>query len=654
MKRFRVYPLAAPIAAVLLAATMAGSSAQAPLVQRLLTLRLTEVGGLPAVTTGEVGCTGATINGKQYPGARSFPVPERILDFPFQSVSPPVCTLVLSNLTDDEQLSVTINGVAVPRSGVSIVNAATKEIQATFSPIPLDGTTEVLIRTKPVAARNMKIAQIDASISTEMATQFLFTATVFDCVGVVWTDTYPGTGTENYRRFPGVTSAQCKVRFTPTPGQKVITDFRTHVFFAAGRLVTPTFEPDGSAVVNFPLAQISGLRVISPVTPAPPLSAPATTKPKPSPVKTAGGDSIPEDVQDFTNGVCASLDPKTKKVTVGPCKAKQLPSNAASSGLVEGPVSLPENQPVAELLDRFRSAYANMYANPAKGKSFLAPIASSRSKFYTPPLVTRLAKAADWLYSAAGPEQFEFLDVMVKPLTRTTAEIRACVRFSFELRNRFSNDTVSTTGGDVSQSRFVIEKNASGIWKLLKDLPNIADNSDCANATALPSVDPARIRPLEQTFPLPRGGEVLLEAAKKYLEAVQESSQTKGVSLELYRGVVTPTYFAKLSVGKWLDTYWTGSAADSVLVRERATMVSTTQATVEFCRVFGADRRNSVTEVVDPSSVGVKVTSIELALSKVKGKWLVDRETYTEPDFGYSNCWVGATLPANLANPRTK
>jgi hypothetical protein len=654
MKRsfFRwLVPAVAGLIAV--ASPLGRASGQAAPVARMLILRLTEVGGVPALTTAEVGCTGASTNGKQISEPRNFPVPERVIEYPFQSVSPSVCTLVITNVTDDDQLSVTINGVPVTRSGSSLVSASTKEVKATFSPITVDGPTEVAVRTKPVLSRAFK-AEITASISVDDATQFSFVGKVFDCVGVVWSDTFSNPA-GLLKTFPGVTSAQCKVRFTPSPGQKVVADFRTHIFFVNGKVTTPEIEADGSAVVNFSLSQFSGIRIISPSTPASPLVSTPTTKLKASKDVSANpATGTKDDPLDLNNGLCASLNSKTRKVTLAACKPGQKTTGASGSGLVAGPVSLPENQPVAEFLDRFRSAFANMYANPSRGKFFLAPLISSRSKFSVPSLVTRLAKETDSLYSAAGPEQFEFLDVTVKPLTRTTAEIRACERFSFELRNPFSNDLVPTKGGGVSETRFVIEKSASGIWKLLKDLPSTARNSECANATPLPSADPARIRTLEQTFPLPRGGEALLEAAKKYMEADQESSKSKGGGLEFYRSVVTPNFFVTMSEGKGPDEYWTGAAADSVLVRERASMISTNRATVEFCRVYGADLRNTVTEVVDPTSVGVKVTSIKLALSKVKGKWLVDDETYTEPDFGYSNCWVGAALPPNLANPRVK
>jgi uncharacterized protein YbbK (DUF523 family) len=653
MKRSLLYLLAAPIAAALLAATMAGSSAQAPLVQRLLTLRLTEVGGSPAVTTGEVGCTGATINGKQYPGARSFPVPERILDFPFQSVNPPVCTLVLSNLTDDEQLSVTINGVAVPRSGVSIVNAATKEIQATFSPIPLDGTTEVLIRTKPVVARGLKIAQIDASISTEMATQFSFTATVFDCVGVVWTDSYPGTGTENYRKFPGVTSAQCKVRFTPNPGQKVVTDFRTHAFFAAGRLVTPTFEPDGSAVVNFPLAQISGIRVISPATPAAPLSAPATTKPKASPAPPAVGDVVPEDVQDFDNGVCASLNPKTKKVTVGACKGAAKEPSVSGSGLVAGSVSLPENQPMAELLERYRAAHLESYANPTRAKEIFGTLLNASGKTTYPNIVTYLAKENAFYYWGGNSAQFEFFDSTVKPISRTSAEIRTCVRTFHTIVTRFGNDLTKSSIA-VAETTLTVKKSTNASWRIMSIKGNRqGETSGCADGFPTPA--PATERPvLAQSFPVPSGGAPILEAARKYVEATQESSRVKEAVPEIQKTLVTPRYLASIKPAVGQSRYWTGTSADSVFLRERVSVLSKTKAVVEFCRVYGAEFRDSVTDVVDPESVGVKVTAVKLNLEKIGGKWLVDGRFHTEPDFGYSNCWVGATLPPNLANPRVK
>jgi hypothetical protein len=651
MKRSRIYPLAAPIAAVLLAATMAGSPAQAPLVQRLLTLRLTEVGGSPAVTTGEVGCTGATINGKQYPGARSFPVPERILDFPFQSVNPPVCTLVLSNLTDDEQLSVTINGVAVPRSGVSIVNAATKEIQATFSPIPLDGTTEVLIRTKPVVARGLKIAQIDASISTEMATQFSFTATVFDCVGVVWTDTYPGTGTENYRKFPGVTSAQCKVRFTPNPGQKVVTDFRTHTFFAAGRLVTPTFELDGSAVVNFPLAQVSGIRVISPAAPAAPLVAPVTTKPKASPLPPAVGDVVPEDVQDFNEGVCATLNPKTKKITVGACKGAKTAPNAATSGLVAGPVSLPENQPIADLLQRIRTSYSGALSDPVRANSLLSEVGLASSTQGIGAVAKELEKKSFYVFWEGGPERFEFIDSIVRPITSTSAEIRTCTRISALVRRVFSND-VENSEVTVSKSSILVKKNKSD-WVATKisSLSTDSGAGSCATNVPLPTYQPFKPRTLPQSYLLPPKGKPVLDIAKKYLEASIEASRTKTNSTELFSGLVSSEDLSNLPPPK---TYWVGGEADTVSLRERLHFISKSKASVEFCRVFAGETRDVVSDAIDPTSVGVKATSVRVTLALIGKQWLVVNESSDEPDFGYSNCWVGAILPPNLANPRVK
>ena len=131
-----------------------------------------------------------------------------------------------------------------------------------------------------------------------------------------------------------------------------------------------------------------------------------------------------------------------------------------------------------------------------------------------------------------------------------------------------------------------------------------------------------------------------------------ESTRSKESFKEIFKPLVTAKFLASRKAG--FSDYWTGTSADSALLRERVSLISKTKAVVEFCRVFYGEYRDIVTDVVDPQSVGVKVTSIKLSLEKIEGRWLVDFHNYLEPDFGYSNCWVGATLPANLANPRVK
>jgi hypothetical protein len=278
-------------------------------------------------------------------------------------------------------------------------------------------------------------------------------------------------------------------------------------------------------------------------------------------------------------------------------------------------------------------------------------LSSSRKTTY-PKIVTYLAKEEAFYYWGGNSAQFELLNPMVKPTGRTSAEISACERTFHTIFTRFGNDLSSSLVA-VGEVTFTVKRSTDGSWKVTSIKRNQqSEKASCADGFPTPA--PATERPvLAQSFSVPDGGAPILEAARKYVEATQESSRVKESAPEIQKALITPRYSASLKPEE-KNRYWTGTSADSVFLRERVSLLSKTKAAVEFCRVYGADSRDRTTDVVDPESVGVKATAVRLMFEKVGGKWLVDNRFYTEPDFGYSNCWVGATLPANLANPRTK
>jgi hypothetical protein len=249
------------------------TTAPAPLPVKTLTFRLEEQGP-PAATGLLLECTTAKVNGRSYT-TRLFSAPDRIIQYPLQPSTPATtCDFVVESIIDDEVLSVTANSAPVNRLGAALLDPATKETRARFGPITVDDV-EVVIRTRSVPTKAFG-QQIETLIGTKLADQFRFTSEVFGCVGVVWNAKY-ASGTTETKTFPGVTAAQCKVRFEAIPGQNVVTDFRTHTFAVNGRIVTPQFGPDGSALLDLPLSQFGSVVVLAPAARAAPLNGAETS-----------------------------------------------------------------------------------------------------------------------------------------------------------------------------------------------------------------------------------------------------------------------------------------------------------------------------------------------------------------------------------------